>query len=380
MVDQRAAWWSERPYEKTLHERNFKHWLMHVEHRVGPDGRIRDAGEWAAQAFEAGGGVAGQVARQAEVDPDWQAIGPFETYNNGDQGHFPVSWQCNIYCFDQCAANPDVAIAGIEAGDLFKTDDRGLTWTPASLSVPGVRTVTQCAIAPSSPSTFTSCPTIRSTARPMRARPGFAYDLGSSANQMIVHPTDPGPSMWRPTTAFADLGRRRRDRPGQVWDVRYHPTDVNTNYALVHEPLPERCAFHRSDDGGATFLFDNGYFVPSDPDAADDHGGRLGTTPADPDRVYVALIGKGKASDTGWIGLYPDDDRGDLWTNPNGQDGATMWMCTRAGHGQHERHRHLSGLLRFRDGGLPRGCRPRVGQGDRLNATGWRRHLDRIGA
>ena len=71
----------------------------------------------------------------------------------------------------------------------------------------------------------------------------------------------------------------------------------------------------------ATFL-DNGYFVPSDPNAADDHGGRLGTTPADPDRVYVALIGKGKASDTGWIGLYRSNDRGDLWTNPNGQDGA----------------------------------------------------------
>ena len=40
VVDQRAAWWSERPYEKTLHERNFKHWLMHVEHRVGPDGLV----------------------------------------------------------------------------------------------------------------------------------------------------------------------------------------------------------------------------------------------------------------------------------------------------------------------------------------------------
>ena len=328
VVDQRMAWWSERPYEKTLHERNFKHWLMHVEHRVGPDGRIRDAGEWAVQAFEAGGGLAGQLARQAEVDPDWQAIGPFETYNNGDQGHFPVSWQCNIYCFDQCAANPDVAIAGIEAGDLFKTDDRGLTWTPASLSVPGVRTVTQCAIAPSSPSTFYFVSNNQVYGSTNAGSTwDLLYDLGSSANQMIVHPTDPG------TVYVATNNGLRRTldggetwatvQSGQVWDVRYHPTDVNTVYALVHEPLPERCAFHRSDDGGATFsLFDNGYFVPSDPNAADDHGGRLGTTPADPDRVYVALIGKGKASDTGWIGLYRSDDRGDLWTNPNGQDGA----------------------------------------------------------
>ena len=156
VVDLRAAWWKDRTYEKTLHERNFKHWLMHVEHRVGPDGQIQEAGEWAAAEFERGGGVQGQLARTdaASVDPHWQAIGPFETWNNGDQGHFPVSWQCNVYCFDQCVANPDVAIAGIEAGDLFKTTDHGLTWSPATLSVPGIRTVTQCAVAPTSASTF----------------------------------------------------------------------------------------------------------------------------------------------------------------------------------------------------------------------------------
>ena len=328
VVDQRATWWSGRTYEKTLHERNFKHWLMHVEHRVGPDGRIRDAGEWATAEFEAGGGVAGQLARQAESDPQWQAIGPFETYNNGEQGHFPVSWQCNIYCFDQCATAPDVALAGIEAGGLFKTDDRGLNWSPVTLSVPGVRTVTQCALAPSNAATmyFVSNDQVYGSTN-SGSTWDLLFNLGSSANQMVVHPTDPSVVYVATNNGL----RRTLDgggtwstvQSGKVWDVRFHPTDATTVYALVHETLPERCAFHRSDDGGATFsLFDNGYFVPSDPNEADDHGGRIGTTPADPDRVYVALIGKGKASDTGWIGLYRSDDRGDLWTNPNGQDGA----------------------------------------------------------
>lgn len=88
---------------------------MHVEYRVGSDGRIRNAGEWAKEAFDTGGGLAGQLTRQAAVDLEYRAIGPYETYNNGDQGHFPVSWQCNVYCFDQCASNSDVALAGIEA-------------------------------------------------------------------------------------------------------------------------------------------------------------------------------------------------------------------------------------------------------------------------
>ena len=329
VVDLREAYWKDREYEKTLHERNFKHWLMHVEHRVGPDGVIQDAGAWAQEQFEQGGGVEGQVQRQEDaVDPEWNAIGPFETWNNADQGHFPVSWQCNLYCFDQCVSNPDVAIAGIEAGDLFKTTDRGLTWTPATLGVPGIRTVTQCAVAPTSPATFyfVSNNTVYGTVNGGTTW-DLLYNLGSSANQMVVHP-------WNSDIVYVatDNGLRRSLDggvnwstviSGRVWDVRFHPTDATVVYALVHEVNPERCAFHRSDDAGATFsLHDTGYFVPSEPSAADDHGGRIGTTPADPDRVYVALIGKGKASDTGWIGLYRSDDKGGNWTNPNGQDGA----------------------------------------------------------
>ena len=185
IADLRTAYLKGRSYEKTIHERNFKHWLMHVEHRVGPDGIVQNAGEWAAAAFERGGGVEGQVQRAAEVDPEWQAIGPFETWNNGEEGHFPVSWQCNIYCFDQSTSNPDVAIAGVEAGDLFKTTNKGQSWTPVTLGVPGIRTVTQCAVAPSSASNFyfVSNNTVYGSVNGGSTWE-LLYNLGSSANQL----------------------------------------------------------------------------------------------------------------------------------------------------------------------------------------------------
>ena len=87
VVDQRA-WWSEPDLREDPARAEFQ-----ALADAWSTGSARMAGfgmrEWATAEFEAGGGVAGQLARQAESDPEWQAIGPFETYNNGEQGPFP---------------------------------------------------------------------------------------------------------------------------------------------------------------------------------------------------------------------------------------------------------------------------------------------------
>ena len=59
---------------------------------------------------------------------------------------------------------------------------------------------------------------------------------------------------------------------GVVWDICFHPTEATIVYALVHQDMPERCSFQRSDDSGETFtLYDDGYFTPSDQGEADDN-------------------------------------------------------------------------------------------------------------
>ena len=131
IVEAREVYLQHRDYEKTIHERNFKHWLMHVEHLVDEDGQIQPAHVWAREQWA-------KKMPKAKLDSEvvWQAIGPMDTYNKASEGGFPVSWQCNVYCFDQSAVNPDICVAGIEAGDLFKTMNRGLSWQLITEGVP----------------------------------------------------------------------------------------------------------------------------------------------------------------------------------------------------------------------------------------------------
>ena len=152
------------------------------------------------------------------------------------------------------------------------------------------------------------------------------HSLGEHATQIAVHPTNPDVvfvSAWNGLHRSLDGGSTWSQLfTGTTWDVAFHPTSPAVFSAALRFGA-ECCEMHRSDDGGATWtLKDNGYFIPADPGNASADGGRLGVTPADPDRVYVALIGRGKAEDTGWIGMYQSLDRGDSWANLNGQDGA----------------------------------------------------------
>lgn len=323
IVDDREAYLRGKDYEKTIHERNFKHWLMHVEHLVDDQGQIQPAEVWAVQQWQKAKGQ-----KQMDTQDIWQAIGPMDTYNKSNEGGFPVSWQCNVYCFDQSAVNPDICVAGIEAGDLFKTVDRGVTWQPVTEAVPGIRTVRAVKIAPSDPNRvyFESNKTIYGTSDGGTTWQ-LLHSLGEHASQIAVHPNNPDVvfvSAWNGMHRSTDGGSTWTQLfTGTTWDVAFHPTDPMVLYGLRYAAGLNRCEMHRSDDGGSTWtLKDAGYFVPSDPSNASADGGRLGVTPADPDRVYVALIGRGKAEDTGWIGLYQSLDRGENWANLNGQDGA----------------------------------------------------------
>ena len=311
-------------FKKNIHTQNYKHWRRFVDDYINSDGYIIIPDKKQEDAL-----YNKITAKHKAVSGNknlWTNIGPFETYNNNEQGGFPVSWQANVYCFDQSVLNPDILVAGLEAGGLFKSLDKGLGWFLITPGLP-VYTINDVKIAPSDPDIIY----FGANKRIYKTTDGGeswteVFFIDESATQLAVNPVNPdivfctayngfykttnGGETW--TQVFSD----------KSWDVCFHPTNPDVVYMTKHNNSGKRSEFFRSTDGGSTFeLKDNGWYVPSDPAYASDIGSRIGVTPAQPDLIYISLIGESKEGDNGWIGIYKSTDMGNSWINPNPPDG-----------------------------------------------------------
>lgn len=305
------------PFEKDIDVRNYMYWRKNVDELINPDGFINFKKE------RKSGHSSEKEIRSAN---SWTSIGPFETYNLGSDGSYPVSWQANVYCFDQCEAFPDVLFAGTEAGGVFKSIDHGLNWQLVSQDVP-VTTIDDIKVSP----VDSSIVYFSGEDKIFKSTDGGTswtqkYDLGDRGYQLVIHPANPnvihcaahsgffrsldGGTTW--VNLFTD----------KCWDVKYHPVDTNTMYLLKSNTTLNRSEFIKSTDGGISWnLKGNGWYSPSVVSQASDIGARMAVTPGSPNIIYVGLIGESKLNDNGWIGVYRSTNAGESWVNPNLPDG-----------------------------------------------------------
>ena len=313
------------PFEKTTHTQNYKHWRPKIDQFVNINGnivlptkaKIDDKVRWAKNKRNTG-------VRTA----NWTNIGPFETYQHGTTT--PRSIQSNVYSMDQSELYPDFLVAGTESGGVFKSSDRGLNWSPIgwNYELSGGHTAIQ--IHP----TDTNNILVRANSDIYQSTDGgttwvsiLYLGSGKAAYEIKFHPT-------QADTIFVvgSAGLHRTYDGGTTWtqiytdncfDITFHTSSADTVYLLKENANAVRTEFFRSDDGGITWtLKDNGWYTPSDPNNAMVRGGKIGISAADPNIVYVGLIDEGKSGDNGWIGVYRSFNKGDNWTNPQGQDGS----------------------------------------------------------
>lgn len=306
------TYWKERQLEKGKGWKQFKRWEAFMEPRVYPEGIRPNPSVLAqAQSFV-------QQNYQNENYGQWTPMGPYNGVSMEGVGRI------NAIAFDP--VNADVIWAGAPAGGLWKSTDRGATWSTTTDQLVNLG-ISQIVIDPQNTDI-------------MYLATGD-NDGGDTYSYGVLKSTDGGNS-WKPTglsmavsqqIRISDLwihpehpdtliattrsGIFRTTNAGQSWSmVRGGSYNRLTQKAgnpdvLFTSSLGSSVMMYRSEDNGLTW---NGI---SDPVLPTGRRVEIETTPDDTNYVY-ALFG---ASDNGFGGLYLSTDGGDTWqqqaTSPN---------------------------------------------------------------
>ena len=181
--------YKENVFEKNIHTQNYKFWRRNIAPYLDQNGYIDQT------LISHQKNVLKNKQRQQDQfafgrTNNWECIGPMETYNLNSQGGFPVSWQANVYAFDQSISNPDILFAGMESGGVFKSIDRGLNWTLVTQNEPFI-TVNDVKIAPSNSDIIY----IIAEGVIYKSEDGgnewlAVHDIGGSGYNLAIHPTN----------------------------------------------------------------------------------------------------------------------------------------------------------------------------------------------
>ena len=329
--DEYKKYYRDKVFKKNIHTQNFKHFSMLVSTRnyLMEDGSINIPIKKSNSFSVLSNNNTSRFSNHIGNNDKWTPIGPFKVLKSGNpdtNGDYIASRQVNIYTIEQSKSNPSVIYAGGETGGLYKSVDKALTW----------KSVGDDSHSSSNISTITIHPTNENIVY-------FSNNLGE------IFKTEDGGNTWNVIYFLHDnriegivisenddnliliagsKGLYRTIDGGNTWttilddkcwDLKQKINDPNTFFVTKSNPIKKITEIYKSIDGGKTFQKkDTGWFSPIGGTAKNDGGARIGLTDADPNRVYVLLLGNEVDYDIdyGYIGVYRSDDAGETWYTP----------------------------------------------------------------
>ena len=322
-------YYKENDFVKNIHTQNHKHWLLKIESLLDQNGFIKQptkSQEEAKNTILKEKYLQKNENRNTIVGSGWEPMGPFETYSTNNAQ--PISWHKNIYAIDQSLSNPDILICGTEAGGIYKSIDKAANWSLITLGEVFSGGNASVKIHPTDSDNYLISSNNRIyqsldggdtwIERHFTDGTGNEFEYSPSNNDIVFHTSSSG--LFKTVDGGITWTQVYSD---SCWDIDFHPTNNSIVYLLKSNPGAKKSELFRSDDNGTNWtLKDNGWYIPAEFENAIEGGGKIGVTPASQDIVYVCLIGQSKEGDQGWIGVYKSSNKGDIWTNTTGQDGA----------------------------------------------------------
>lgn len=334
VVREYEKYYNAHPFEKNVHTQNYKHFyrMVSTNHLYDGTGKIeidRTYNEIEVQARKnkEQGAVATESVKssnQSATSP-WRALAPYETFE--PEGR-KKSMHVNIYNVAQSKSNPNVMYVGTETGAIFKSTDKAENWSEVGADVLNYGAPLAIKIDPLNADVVYVL---------------FTYYLVKSVD---------GGATWSVALAFTDgrdieispvnsnylylageLGLRQSLDGGATWqtkttdpviDIEFKADDPNTIFYAKKNTIKNCYVIYKSTDNLQTATEKNtGWYIPTNGTAQFAEGAKIATTPADPNRVYVLLLGNdiNYATDLNFIGIYRSDDAGESWTLPYDGDG-----------------------------------------------------------
>ncbi|APD07408.1 hypothetical protein UJ101_01901 [Flavobacteriaceae bacterium UJ101] len=268
----------------------------------------------------------------------WSYLGPKNQYTIGGD---KLNTQVNVQAFDQSLTNRDLLYCAPEGGGLYKSNDRGLTWSVAN---PDYN---------------------MSSSQFIKIHPDDDDKVIAATTGGVIYSTIDGGTTWRSVSLPSNLSGvsghnvyaistmeiipKEGTNPARVFilgkngmfnydfdtntvsvstelnirgsEIKKSPSNSNTIYLLGLNETTLIEELYVSIDRGSTWVkkASNGYItVPTgQTKIVNSRGGRIGLTPADPNRVYVYLIGE-----------YVSGDPGGFLTFMKSEDGGENWVIT----------------------------------------------------
>lgn len=329
VVNAYNEYYKTHPFEKTIHTQNYKHFYRKVTSARATDeqGKVfidRSYDEIAAQSIkrkQSGSTSVESVLQPAGTESSvWTPLTPFETFRTDG---LTASEHVNIYCIAQSRNNANLMYAGSETGALFKSTDKAANWNEVGASVLNYGAPVAIKIDPSNDNKVyvlydyqllvtsdggLNWSVLKSFSRGLdiEVKPDNSNIIFLAGQNGLLRSADGGVSWTTITTQ-------------PVSDIEFKSNDPQTVYMAVKNATLNCYVISKSTDGGVNFTEKiSGWYSPTGGRANHAEAAKIANTAADPNRLYVLLLGNDidYNTDLNYIGIYRSSDAGETWTLP----------------------------------------------------------------